>query len=65
MTMAEEAVRAFWSMHPLRGDAQLSGLDDAFTGDHGAFFTEYARRESIDRVRTWRLHRACSTRTHS
>ena len=44
MTMDEQAVRAFWSMHPLRGDAQLSGLDDAFSGDHDAFFTEYARR---------------------
>ena len=40
MTMDEQAVRAFWSAHPC-GDAQLGGLDDAFGGDHDAFFTEY------------------------
>ena len=40
-TMDEQAVRAFSSMHTC-GDAQLGGQDDAFSGDHDAFFGEYA-----------------------
>ena len=65
MTMGEVAVRAFWSMHPLRGDAQLSGLDDAFSGDYDAFFTEYARRNRSIASEHGVLHRACWARTHS
>ena len=49
MTMDEQAVRAFWSMHPLRGDAQLRTLDDAFSGDHDAFHR--VRTQGIDRSR--------------
>ena len=40
--MDERAVRAFWPAHPC-GDAQLSGLYDAFSGDLDPFYTEYAR----------------------
>jgi hypothetical protein len=41
MTMDEQAVAAFSSAHP-RGDAQIGGLNDAFSGDHDAFFTSTA-----------------------
>jgi SAM-dependent methyltransferase len=43
MTMNEQAVADFWSAHPC-GDAQVGGLNDAFSGDHDAFFDEYDRQ---------------------